>query len=51
MKPKIKLLMSWGDCGHDYEWWSCGIEGQQPVGFGPTKEAAYRDWLAKGGKA
>ena len=49
MKPRIKLLMSWGDCGHDYEWWSCGIEGLQ-VGLGSSPESAYRDWLAKGGK-
>ena len=50
MKPKIKLAHSWGDCGHEYQWWTCSM-GVLPVGFGASPQAAYLDWVAKGGEA
>jgi hypothetical protein len=51
MKPRITLASAWTDCGWRYEWWTCSIPNDETVGFGPSKQCAYIDWLAKRGGA
>lgn len=43
MKPRMKLVQRWFDCGWPYEWWSCwSIDGRKGAGSSPAE--AYQNW-------
>lgn len=50
MKPRLRRVMHFWDCGWPYEVWHCQMPGDafpRARGVGESPKAAYADWLGQ----